>query len=114
MLSVDTSTGIREGRKPADTASTSVRALAAELLGVAAHHVGLRAILTTSGLVAIEVVDRFTEIAVELHWRVIADVLAGAQPDELAEFRGFELEGYEVAYAVAHLPRPATGAGGDH
>ena len=109
MLSVDTSTGIREGRKPADTVSTSAHALAAELLGVTAHHVSRRAILTTSGLVAIDVVDRFTELAVELHWSVVTDVLAGRPSDQLAEFRGFRLDGHELAYGPDQIPSAEPG-----
>jgi len=109
MLSMDTCTETRERRELAGTASTGVRALAAEMLGVAARHAGRRAILTTTGLVAIDVVDRFTEIAVELHWSVVTDVLTGRAPNQLAEFRGFELDGHQLAYTADQIPSQKPG-----
>jgi hypothetical protein len=95
------------GSDEAVAPSTADIALAANLLGVSPKRSGRRAILTSTGLVALEVVDRFTELAVELHWAEIADVLAGKPPDRLAEIQGFELEGHQLAYALEQIPRAA-------
>jgi hypothetical protein len=80
-------------------------ALAADLLGVAPRRAGRRALLTAKGLVAIDVVDRFTELAVDLHWSVVADALAGDGVEQLSEFHGCELEGHQLAFDVGQLPR---------
>jgi hypothetical protein len=94
--------------RPAAVGTEAV-ALAAELLGIAPRRASRRVILTTSGLAVIQVVDRFTEIAVELHWSVIADVLAGLAPDGLAEFRGFQLDGHELAHSADQIPSKKSG-----
>jgi hypothetical protein len=89
------------------TPNTDARALAAELLGVAPIRARRRAILTTRGLAAVDVLDRFTEIAIDLHWAEIADVLAGKPPDRLAEIRGFKLDGHQLAFAADQIPSAA-------
>jgi len=56
-------------------------------------------------------VSRLDDVAIDWHWSVIADVLAGEPADELAEFRGFELEGRQLAFASDQIPRAAATTG---
>ena len=84
-------------------------ALGVNDLGVSAPRRAPRAILTSEGLVAIMVVDRFTELAIDLHWTEIADVLGGEPPGRLMEFRGFKLDGHQLAFAIEQIPAKNTG-----
>jgi hypothetical protein len=67
-----------------------------------------RVILTTAGLAAIPVTDRFAEIAIDRHWAAIARALAFGDAADLAEFEGFDLDGYQLAFAVEQIPRACT------
>jgi len=74
-------------------------------LGLAPTSRRPRVILTTAGLAVLRSVSRLDDVAIDWHWSVIADVLAGEPADELAEFRGFELDGHQLAFAADQIPR---------
>jgi hypothetical protein len=88
--------------------SAAAVALAAELVGATPNTPGRRAIFTSTGLVAVEVVDRFTERTIDLHRAVIADALADQAFDLLTAFREVRIDGHQLAYYRSQLPRTVT------
>ena len=84
-------------------------AFAAELVGASACRPGQRAVLTPDGLIAVEVVDRFTERIIDLHWDAIAESLADPNCDLLSVFQDYRVHRYQLAFRVDQLPRAPFG-----
>lgn len=80
-------------------------ALAAELVGASPSRPGRRAVLTSKGLVAVVVVDRFTERTIDLHWGVIADALVDDSSDLLDAFQDVRVDGHQLAFRASQLRR---------
>ena len=91
-----------------DRPNTGALARVADSKGAGASRPGQRAVLTSAGLVSIEVVDRFTERLLDIHWEIIAHALAGREVELLATFRDVILDGHQLAFNSKQLRSAAS------
>jgi hypothetical protein len=51
---------------------------------------------TTAGLAEIEILDRFSEQIIDLHWQALAAYFTFGNREQLTEFRGLEFDGHRL------------------
>jgi hypothetical protein len=64
----------------------------------------IRRAMTQDGPAWVRVRDRFDEVLIEAHWRVVSSVRRGQDDGELGLFEGVEVDGRALAFSARQLP----------